>query len=137
MPMKAVPNTQTRTWRGPSTYGSIKGFIAVSLVIYFFFSLSFSPQPSLAKPKKNTQAMLFKLSSISSLVVVFAVVTASTDAYQLWYKNKGSDHIHKKNIAGSKANKSGVFFFLFYLTWNVCGVSILTARQNLFLTLSN
>ncbi|KAF9388959.1 hypothetical protein CPB97_000072 [Podila verticillata] len=45
--------------------------------------------------------MLFKLSSISSLVVVFAVVTASTDAYQLWYKNKGSDHIHKKNIAGN------------------------------------
>lgn len=57
--------------------------------------------------------MLFKLSSISSLVVVFAVVMASTDAYQLWYKKKGSDHIYKKDIAGSKASKPGVSFSCF------------------------
>ena len=45
--------------------------------------------------------MLFKLPSISSLAVVFAVIMASTDAYELWYMNKGSGLVLKKNIAGS------------------------------------
>lgn len=78
--------------------------------------------------------MLFKLSSISSLVVVFAVVMASTDAYQLWYKNKGSDHIHKKNIAGSKQINPILVLFDLYVHGPLrpCGVSILTVRQIFF-----
>ncbi|KAG0333277.1 hypothetical protein BG000_009312 [Podila horticola] len=38
--------------------------------------------------------------SLCSLVVVMAVAMASADAYELWYKNKGSSKILKKNIAG-------------------------------------
>ncbi|KAG0036318.1 hypothetical protein BGZ82_004375 [Podila clonocystis] len=45
--------------------------------------------------------MLFKLSFVSRLVVVMAVAMATADAYQLWYKNKGSSRIFKKNIAGN------------------------------------
>ncbi|KAG0354253.1 hypothetical protein BG005_006639 [Podila minutissima] len=47
--------------------------------------------------------MLFKLSSVSSLVVVvMAAALATVDAYQLWYQNKGSSRILKKNIPGDK-----------------------------------
>ncbi|KAF9319168.1 hypothetical protein BG003_009745 [Podila horticola] len=38
--------------------------------------------------------------SLCSLVVVMAVAMASADAYELWYKNKGSSKTLKKNIAG-------------------------------------
>lgn len=47
--------------------------------------------------------MLFKLSSVSSLVVVvMAAALATVDAYQLWYQNKGSSRILKKNIPGGE-----------------------------------
>ncbi|KAG0031000.1 hypothetical protein BGZ81_001953 [Podila clonocystis] len=46
--------------------------------------------------------MIFKLSFVSSVVVVMAVAMATADAYQLWYRNKGSNSILKKDIAGNK-----------------------------------
>lgn len=49
--------------------------------------------------------MFFKLMSLCSLVVVMAVAMASADAYELWYKNKGSSKTLKKNIAGGKIDR--------------------------------